>query len=58
MVKLLCHLTLTFVHVFLLCVLYFVINTMLFREDLLLPLESAASLYHRVEEGHLKYTSS
>lgn len=29
-------------------------HTMLFREDFLLPLESLASLYHWIEEGHLK----
>lgn len=29
-------------------------HTVLFREDFLLPLKSSASLYHRVEESHLK----
>lgn len=28
--------------------------TMVFGEDFLLPLKSLASLYHRVEESHLK----
>lgn len=29
-------------------------HTVLFGEDFLLPLESSASLYYRVEESHLK----